>query len=72
VRQLLRRDDRRNGLLAGIYFRPLLIGYFESINSERGTACRTADSLALREFLGVTASGASVAQHDAQKRVVDF
>src|SRR5437870_12388855 len=37
----------------GIYFRLLLIGYFEGIDSERGIACRAADSFALRDFLGV-------------------
>jgi len=37
----------------GIYFRSLLIGYFEGIDSERGIAWRAADSLALRDFLGV-------------------
>jgi transposase len=31
----------------------LLIGYFEGIDSERGIAWRTADSLALRGFLGL-------------------
>ena len=37
----------------GIYFRLLLIGYFEGIDSERGIAWRAADSLALRDFLGI-------------------
>jgi transposase len=37
----------------GMYFRLLLIGYFEGIASERGIAWRAADSLALRDFLGV-------------------
>jgi transposase len=36
-----------------VYFRLLLIGYFEGIDSERGIAWRVADSLALREFLGL-------------------
>jgi len=36
----------------GVYFRLLLIGYFEGIDSERGIAWRVADSLALRGFLG--------------------
>ena len=36
----------------GVYFRALLVGYFEGIDSERGIAWRTADSLALRSFLG--------------------
>jgi transposase len=43
----------RPGLPPGIYFRLLLIGYFEGIDAERGIAWRTADSLALRDFLGV-------------------
>jgi len=43
----------RPGLPPGIYFRLLLIGYFEGIDSERGIAWRAADSLVLRDFLGV-------------------
>jgi len=43
----------RPGLMPGTYFRLLLIGYFEGIDSERGIAWRTADSLALRGFLGL-------------------
>jgi transposase len=43
----------RPGLPPGIYFRLLMIGYFEGIDSERGIAWRAADSLALRDFLGV-------------------
>src|SRR6266446_4747578 len=41
----------RPGLAPGVYFRALLVGYFEGIDSERGIAWRTADSLALRSFL---------------------
>jgi transposase len=37
----------------GVYFRMLLIGYFEGIDSQRGIAWRCADSLALRQFLGI-------------------
>jgi hypothetical protein len=33
-----------------------LIGSFEGIDSERGSAWRTADSLALRRFLGLDGS----------------
>lgn len=36
----------------GVYFRLLLIGFFEGIDSERGIAWRVADSLSLRQFLG--------------------
>src|SRR6204780_1141848 len=43
----------RPSLRPGIYFRALLIGYFEGIDSERGIAWRLADSLALRRFLGI-------------------
>jgi transposase len=43
----------RPSVTPGIYFRSLLIGYFEGIGSERGIAWRLADSLALRRFLGV-------------------
>jgi transposase len=42
----------RPGLAPGIYFRLLLIGYFEGLDSERGIAWRAADSFALRDFLG--------------------
>jgi len=43
----------RPGLPPGVYFRLLLIGYFEGIDAERGIAWRAADSLALRDVLGV-------------------
>src|SRR5271168_1114037 len=42
----------RPSLTPGVYFRSLLIGYFEGLDSERGIAWRTADSLSLRKFLG--------------------
>ena len=42
----------RPSLPPGIYFRCLLVGYFEGIDSERGIAWRCADSLSLRQFLG--------------------
>src|ERR1700730_14838420 len=37
----------------GQYFRMLLVGYFENLDSQRGIAWRCYDSLSLREFLGV-------------------
>jgi transposase len=43
----------RPSLVPGIYFRLLLIGYFEGLDSERGIAWRAADSLAIRRFLRV-------------------
>jgi transposase len=44
----------RPSLAPGIYFRVLMVGYFEGLDSERGIAWRAADSLTLRDFLGVT------------------
>jgi transposase len=37
----------------GVYFRMLLVGYFEGIDSQRGIAWRCSDSLSLRQFLGI-------------------
>jgi transposase len=37
----------------GTYYRMLFIGYFEGIDSQRGIAWRCADSLSLRDFLGI-------------------
>jgi transposase len=37
----------------GVFFRMLLVGYFEGIDSQRGIAWRCGDSLSLREFLGI-------------------
>ncbi len=42
----------RPSLPPGVYFRLLLLGYFEGIDSERGIAWRCADSFSLRLFLG--------------------
>ena len=42
----------RPSLAPAVYFRLMLIGYFEGIDSERGMAWRVADSLGLRRFLG--------------------
>src|SRR6266849_6614724 len=42
----------RPSLAPGVYFGGLLIGDFEGLDSERGIAWRTGDSLSLRKFLG--------------------
>lgn len=42
----------RPSMAPGVYFRLMLIGYFEGLDSERGIAWRVADSLSLRRFLG--------------------
>ncbi len=46
------KKQGRPSIPPGVYFRMLLIGFFEGIDSERGIAWRCADSLGLREFLG--------------------
>jgi len=42
----------RPSIAPGVYFRMLMVGYFEGIDSERGIAWRCADSLSLKNFLG--------------------
>jgi len=41
----------RPSITPGVYFRTLLLGYFEGIDSERGIAWRLADSLSMRRFI---------------------
>ena len=43
----------RPSLVPGMYFRLLLVGYLEGVDSERGIAWRAADSLAIRRFLRI-------------------
>ena len=49
----------RPSLAPGQYFRLLLIGYFEGLDSERGIAWRAADSLGVRAFLGLALTQAA-------------
>jgi transposase len=49
----------RPSLAPAVYFRTLLIGYFEGIDSERGIAWRMADSWSLRMFCGYAATDAT-------------
>ena len=44
-------DIGRPSLAPGRYFRLLLLGYFEGLDSERAIAWRAADSLSIRHFL---------------------
>ena len=46
----------RPGIPPGVYFRMLLVGYFEGIGSQRGIAWRCSDSLSIRKFLGIPAT----------------
>ena len=50
------KEGGRPSIPLGVYFRMLLAGYFEGIDSQRGIAWRCADSLSLREFLGLALS----------------
>src|SRR5450432_1509486 len=43
----------RPSLPPGQYFRVMMIGFFEGLDSERGIAWRLADSLTLRQFLSI-------------------
>jgi len=49
-------ETGRPGIPPGVYFRMLLVGYFEGISSQRGIAWRCADSLSLRKFLGLASN----------------
>jgi transposase len=60
----------RPSIPPGVYFRMLLVGYFEGIGSQRGIAWRCHDSLSLREFLGVPLS-ADAPDHSSLTRVRD-
>src|SRR5271155_569872 len=53
------KEGGRPGIPPGVYFRMLLIGYFEGLDSQRGIAWRCADSLALRTFLGIAITEAT-------------
>ena len=57
-----------------VYFRMLLIGYFEGIDSERGIAWRVADSLGLRRFLGyeLTEPTADHSTLSRNRRLIDL
>src|SRR5277367_5214282 len=54
-RSFYEQEEKRGkpSIPPGVYFRMLLVGYFEGIDSQRGIAWRCADSLSLRAFLGV-------------------
>src|SRR6516225_1356366 len=52
-RRFYATERGRPGLVPGMYFRLLMVGYFEGIDSERGIAWRAEDSLSLRSFLAI-------------------
>ena len=57
----------RPGLAPGIYFRLLMVGYFEGIDSERGIAWRASDSLSIRWFVRI-ALDESVPDHSTTSK----
>src|SRR3977135_3305379 len=63
-------DVGRSSIPPGVYFRMLLVGYFEGIDSQRGIAWRCADSLSLRSFLGVPL-GESTPDHSSLTRIAE-
>ncbi len=58
----------RPSIPPGVYFRMLLLGYFEGIGSERGIAWQCADSLGLRSFLGYALDEATP-EHSSMSKV---
>lgn len=52
-------EGGRPSIPPGVYFRMLLVGYFENIDSQRGIAWRCCDSMSLRTFLGLQVTQAS-------------
>jgi transposase len=58
----------RRSIPPGVYFRMLLVGYFEGIESERGICWRCSDSLSLRSFLGIELDEA-VPEHSTLSRI---
>jgi hypothetical protein len=62
-------SNGRPSLAPGIYFRLLLVGYFEGIDSERGIAWRAADSIGLREHhAGVSKLAQRVSQRNGRAK----
>lgn len=60
----------RTSIPPGVYFRMLLVGYFEGIDSQRGIAWRCEDSLSLRRFLGIPL-GKETPDHSSLTRIRD-
>ncbi|WP_437187880.1 transposase [Planctomicrobium sp. SH668] len=60
----------RSSIPPGVYFRMLMIGYLEGIDSQRGIAWRCEDSLSLRRFLGIPL-GKETPDHSSLTRIRD-
>jgi transposase len=64
----------RPSLAPGQYFRFMLLGYFECLDSERAMAWRAGDSLAIRSFLGLglTEAAADHSTISRTRRLIDI
>lgn len=58
----------RPGIPMGVYFRLLLIGFFEELDSQRGITWRCCDSLSLKAFLGLSLTE-QVPDHSSLTRI---
>jgi transposase len=58
----------RPSIPPGVYFRMILIGYFEGIASQRGIAWRCSDSRSLADFLGIPVNE-TTPDHSSMTRV---
>ena len=58
----------RPSIAPGVYFRMLLVGYFEGIESERSIEWRCADSMSLRRFIQIQ-DGGRVPDHSTLSRM---
>jgi IS5 family transposase len=63
-------NSGRDSIPPGVYFRMILVGYFEGIGSQRGIAWRCSDSRSLAEFLGVPAEK-ETPDHSSLSRIHD-
>jgi transposase len=61
-------EDGRPSVPPAVYFKMLMIGYFEGLDSERGIAWRCQDSLSLRVFLGYSLNEATP-EHSSLSRI---
>ena len=67
-RDLYSESTGRPSIPPGVYFRMLLVGYFEGLDSQRGIAWRCRDSRSLCSFLGLGPTEASP-EHSSLTRI---
>lgn len=58
----------RPSIPPGVYFRMLIVGYFEGLGAQRAIAWKCADSLSIRSFLGLALSEAAP-EHSSLTRI---